>query len=248
MGKFAGALVTVSSLLAGLTANAVPVTYDFDATVTVFRAVGLRPPGDSNAEQLRLLGLLPGSLGGGTELFFRPFSGSLTVDSDAAIDLIPATDFGFYSGFGLISAFSVSLEGLDFALDSSRAGADVTGSVLNRPSVDAIDLVAALGTGLLPGPASGLATQLRFSFFSLDANPFDSDGIPTDLSLLANPTVSIDFVDPVLGSSVGYGAQFQSLTRRITVPETSTLLLFGVGVLGLLYQVARQRSRMPMAS
>jgi hypothetical protein len=54
------------------------------------------------------------------------------------------------------------------------------------------------------------------------------------LSLLKDVQVEIQFIDPVADRFVGYGAQFSSLTRRVTVSEAGTAALFAAGMLGLL--------------
>lgn len=236
-GLVATALLFISALAAMRPACAVPVTYDFDGSITITSA-GASFPNDVFAEAARLRALLPGSLSSGNALFFRPLSGSLTVDSDA-MDLEPDPRFGSYEGFGLLSAFSVSFEGFNFSLDPARPNDSASVTIFDDSRFDLLQVTAALSAGLLPGPASELQTQLGLNFFSFEAlDLISSDRFP-DLTLLKDIGVTLDFIDRANGSSVGYGARISSLTRRVNVPETGTALLFCLGMLSLLYSRRR---------
>jgi hypothetical protein len=227
----ASVLLTVAALAVTPPAKAVPVTYDFDGAVTYTSWSG------SDADRARLLGLLPGSLDGGNDLFFRPFSGSLTADGQDSLDLDPDPGVGRYRGFDVLSAFSVSLEGFDFALDPARAGDSASARISYFPEdgFETVNVTASLRPGLLSGVASALAIQLNFKFFDFGVTAFMSDRIPADLSLLKDVQVELQFIDTTTQRFVAYGAQFNSLTRRVTVPEAGTVALFAAGMVGLLW-------------
>jgi hypothetical protein len=234
------------SLLA-LPARAVPVTYDFAGEIT-FTSQRLPSGVDNDAERVRLLSLLPGSLGGGNSLFYRPFSGSFPLDSAAGTDLYPNPMLGRYEGFDVLSAFSVVIEGFEFALDPMRMGDVASADVLDGLNVDAVTLVAMLSPGLLPYLASSLSIELTFYLFTAGRDVLDSDRPPADLSLVDGyASVGIEFIDPAIGSAVGYGSQFSSLTltRRVNVPEAGTNVLFAIGMASLWWFAAGRRRRNP---
>jgi len=232
-----------------LSVQAVPVTYDFQGEIGSFSLPGIFIFLPTDPVEFPL-NLQPG-LNGGPSLLGQIIRGSITLDADAGVDQLPQPDRGRYTDFGAISAFSLSLNGFDFALDTNREGALATALVSNiagRPT-DFLTFAA----GLAPGSFAGVAGEdylinLRLSFTTPDLNVINSDRIPNDLTPLRNGwATSIFFTDPLTGTFVGYNASFADVSKRAAISTTGTSLLFGIGTLVMAVAVARRRCPHPLA-
>jgi hypothetical protein len=99
---------------------AVPVTYDFEGTIGSVAIPGIFILQPTQPAVLPLN--LPPGLDAGGAMLGQIIRGSITLDPDAGVDELPLPDRGQYSGFEVISAFSLSLNGFDFTLDPRRDG------------------------------------------------------------------------------------------------------------------------------
>jgi hypothetical protein len=227
------------------------VTYDFQGEIGSFRFTGFSGAAPSEPAMFPLN--LPPGLNGGWSMLGQTIRGSITVDADAGVDELLAPDRGRYGGFDVISAFSLSLNGFDFTLDTSRDDAIFTSALITNIDTRRFNTID-FRAGLAPGSFSGLAGEdylvdLSLSFTSFDLNVINSGRLPADLSLLGAPfpgqiwSTSLFFSDLPTGNFVAYDATFANVTRRAVVPAVSTSLLFGLGALMLVVMRRRSTSR-----
>lgn len=229
---FAATLLGMAALAVASVAEAGFITYNFDGPVV----------GTGGTEPREL----PFELVDKQTLLQQRISGSITI-SDAAIDTNPDPEIGQYQGPEAITQFSVTFAGRTFVLDFSRPDADALIFVLAKdtppfpefpddPPSNSVQFGVNLGRGILP-EAPDFTAFATLIFFPPDLQTLVADQIPPDLTRLNGAFQSslFFFRNEPFASSGGISEANVTLVAPNAVPEPSTIAMFAMGLLALIF-------------
>lgn len=227
------AALLIVALLAAAPSYAAPISYDFSAQVSSLALGGTLS--------------LPAELSDSASLLGSIMTGSFTFDSSGTDLFADVATEGYY--VGNITAFSVSLNGHQFAYDPNQDPSDpyIFSSVFVENDdpipapTDGVFFQAQAGPGLLPAPAlPGYRFGMALGTFSTDTGLLASDSIPTNLLALDGWIFALIFSDLDSGDQLfmqGDATLTPHVATAVTAPAGWPLLVAGL----LMLPIARRR-------